>query len=132
MEIIHIADFYNNNTGHALYGVVERLAKKQKIKVYTSKENFITIPYDDSKSDAEIIRFKSFQLGSKAIFLGLTPKLLFSKSPAIIHSYVMGFYSTFVPCSRLPLSRSTSPGQSTAPTLPFPAWPWPRPGLLKR
>ena len=95
-EIIHISDFYNNQTGHAMNNVIERFDKKQKIQVYTSDKNILAIEPNDKKSNAKIKRFKSFRLKSKAIFLGLIPMLLFGKSPDVIHTYVMGFYSTFV------------------------------------
>jgi glycosyltransferase involved in cell wall biosynthesis len=96
MEILHISDYYNNKTGHALNNIVERLAKNQKIKVYTSKYNPISIHYDDSDSKAEIKRFRGIKIGSKIVFPELIPEILFRKSPDIIHTYVMGFFSTFV------------------------------------
>ncbi len=92
---IHISDYYNNKTGHALNNIVERLAKKRKIKVYTSNKNIFEIPYNDKESSAEIIRFRGLKIGSKTIFPGVIPFLLFKKLE-IVHSYVMGFFSTFV------------------------------------
>jgi len=94
-NIIHVSDYYHDKTGHALNSVVERLAKTRKIKVYTSKKNIFDMPYDDSQSLAEIRRFKGIKIGSKTIFLGLIPNLLFKKLD-IVHSYVMGFFSTFI------------------------------------
>ena len=95
MEIIHISDYYNNKTGHALNNIVERLSKKQKINVYTSNKNFSGIPYEDSESNANIKRFRGVKIGSKTIFPGVVPYLLFKKLE-IVHTYVMGFFSTFI------------------------------------
>lgn len=97
MKILEVADFYHTETGHALNNIVNRLNfKKQDIEIYTSNKNFIDLKQDDSKTKFNIKRFRSFRIGSKAIFPSLIPRLLFSKSPKIIHTYVMGFYSTFV------------------------------------
>jgi glycosyltransferase involved in cell wall biosynthesis len=94
-DIIHVSDYYHDKTGHALNNVVERLAKTRKIKVHTSKKNIFDMPYDDSLSLAKIKRFRGVRIGSKTIFLGLIPQLLF-KNLEIVHSYVMGFFSTFI------------------------------------
>jgi len=81
-KIIHVSDYYHDKTGHALNNVVERLAKKQKINVYTSKNNIFGMPYDDSQSLAEIKRFRGVKIGTKTIFLGLIPRFKCNSTPA--------------------------------------------------
>ena len=109
MKIIHIADYYTIGTGHPLNNVVERLHERgHEVEVYTSDLHLKQEFGIDKDYPIKIRRFKGFRLGQKAFYPSLIPKLIFQKNPDIIHSWVMGFFSTFVsgwlkPMKRYPL-----------------------------
>jgi glycosyltransferase involved in cell wall biosynthesis len=97
MKIIHVADYYSIGTGHPLNNTVERLYKRgHRVEVYTSNLHLKQEFGVNKNYPIKINRFRGFRIGSKAFYPSLIPKLLSQQNPDIIHSWVMGFFSTFV------------------------------------
>lgn len=97
MKIIHVLDDYSNKTGHSTVYMIEGIKKLgHDVEVYTSNVQLSPFKGDDSLSIVKIRRFKGIKVFKKAFFPGVFFKLLFSKNPDIIHTHVIGYFSTFL------------------------------------
>lgn len=96
MKILQIADYYHSGDGHPMNNITERLESRgHGVKVYTSTLS-VTPEGDKDSPDVETLRFRGFEIGGKVVYLGIILKLLLQRNPDVIHSWVSGFFSTFV------------------------------------
>jgi len=98
MKIIQFADYYNEAAGNPMQ-MYATLLKKRNFDVYVFSSDKIPseIVSEDKKSIIKIHRFKGLRIKSKCFFLGVIPFFLSNvKKEDIVHSHVLGFYSTFV------------------------------------
>lgn len=94
MKIVHITDLYHSDTGHSTNNMTKRLSERgHDVEIYTS---MISSNNKKHGSRIKIARFKYLKIGNKIIYPGLIPKILFQKNPDVIHSHVMGFFSSFI------------------------------------
>lgn len=93
---MQISDYYHLGDGHPLNNISERLkVRGHNVIVYTS--TLSVLPSVQEENDAvKIVRFKGFKFAGKAIYPGVILKLLLQENPDVIHSHVVGFFSTFV------------------------------------
>lgn len=96
IKILQISDYYHTGDGHPLNNISERLKTRgHDVIVYTS--TLSALPTVQEENDTvKIIRFKGFKFAGKAIYPGAILKLLLQENPDVIHSHVVGFFSTFV------------------------------------
>ena len=108
MKIVHVADFHGIETGNPSEIIPGKLRERgHDVEFYTS--DLFKPTFDKGYP---IKMFKGFKLGNKALYPGLISKLLLQENPDVIHSWVFGFFSTFVsgwlkPVKRYPLVVST-------------------------
>lgn len=106
MKIIQIVESYRPEikSPHPPANIIEGLWKLgHEVEVYTSTKDFGDISQlprrtdlDFNKYSVKISRSLGFKLGNKIIFPGLIPKILGLKNPDVVHTYVMGTFSTFI------------------------------------
>ena len=96
MRILFISDSFLPGTGRFMNIAPEKLMERgHDVELYTS--NILTEPSTINASTPDYVRkFWGFRIGNKVFYPGMAFKLLFGKRPDVVHSYVMGFYSTFV------------------------------------
>ncbi len=127
MKILQISDYYHHGDGHPLNNFCERLRRRgHEVEVYTSNLQALPIPLNDFNSSMKISRFRGISICGKAVYPGAFWGLFTMKNPDVVHSHVVGFFSTFAAACLKPLKR-----YSLVVTLDFdPAEP--EPPLLKR
>ncbi len=97
MKILHVLDGYGSSTGHSTRYIIEGMQKLgHNLEVYTSNVKLSIFDSKNEESKVSVTRFKGFKFFKKAIFPGVIFKILFRKNPDIVHTHVMGFFSTFV------------------------------------
>ncbi|MBU2476713.1 glycosyltransferase family 4 protein [Candidatus Micrarchaeota archaeon] len=98
MKIVQFADYYNEITGNPIQVYANSIKQKNyDVFVFTSDETPNKTGFDDTKSTIKIHRFRGIRFGSKCFFPGVFPSLLFKiKKEDIVHSHVLGFFSTFI------------------------------------
>lgn len=102
MKIVHVVDHFNEKekSPHPPKAYIEKLKMRgYETAVYTSTIDIN--PTKSKKMNQEIIvsgicRFRSLRLFGKAFFPGVISKILFSKNPDLMFSYVLGSFSSFV------------------------------------
>lgn len=95
MKITFVTDSYIPNTGRFMNVVPEELQKRgHKVILYTSSDQYE--PDIDVPLPKYVVKIKGKIIFGKNFYPGLIKKLLFDEKPDIVHSYVMGFFSTFV------------------------------------
>lgn len=96
MRVLQVSDYYHSGDGHPMNNITERLfSRGYDVKVYTSTLS-VTPDGDKDSPSIETLRFRGFKIAGKAVYLGVIPKLLLQRNPDVIHSWVSGFFSTFV------------------------------------
>src|SRR3989344_1418933 len=106
MKILHVLDDYSNRSGHSTVYIIEGIKQLgHEAEVYTSNVRLSALEPDDSKSLVKITRFKGIKIFKKAFFPGVIPKILFMTNPDIVHTYVMGYFSTFLTGYLKPLKK---------------------------
>jgi len=97
MKIFHVSDYFNPSTGHFINIATQKLSKKgNEVKVFTSTALFDAKKYPESRKDFEVKRLKGKIIFGKNIYPSLVKEMLFGEKPDIVHSYVFGFWSSFV------------------------------------
>lgn len=95
MKILQISDYYHEGIGHPPNNYCEKLIKRgHEILVYTSTITWI--PTLGDYKDVKVKKFRSIRFLGKTIYPGVILKLLIQKNPDVVHSHVVGFFSTFV------------------------------------
>ncbi|MBS3150019.1 glycosyltransferase family 4 protein [Candidatus Woesearchaeota archaeon] len=97
MKIIHILDDYSNRSGHSTIYMIEGMKDLgHDVEIYTSDVRLSALPPNDKASKVKITRFRGIKIFKKAFFPGVIFRILFDKNPDIIHTHVIGYFSTFI------------------------------------
>lgn len=95
MKILQIADYYDASTGNPLAIITKKLAKKGHEVTVIASDIAEKGKFSDNLENIKVLRCKGFKVGSKAIIPSMKIKLLL-RNEKIVHSHVLGFYSTVV------------------------------------
>ena len=106
MKIIQIMDCYTPEIKcpHSQRNIIEGLWKQgHDVEVYASNLDYGGTAKLPRRTDLDINNYPisvkhlaGVFIGNKIVFLGLVFKLLTKKTPDVVHTYVMGTFSTFV------------------------------------
>lgn len=106
MKIIQIVESYRPEikSPHPPANIIEGLWRLgHDVDVYTSTVDFGDISQLPKRADLDVGEYASkvnrslgIKLGSKVVFPGLILRVLGLRSPDVVHTYVMGTFSTFV------------------------------------
>lgn len=92
MKMVHVSDYYNH-TGHFINAATRILKSRgHDVNIITSSASFDkTI-----KTNVKLSVLRGKIIFGKNIYPELVLKMLLDETPDVVHSYVIGFFSTFV------------------------------------